>query len=637
VPAQHGEIRVLVSRKNFSDCLKKFFKPGVYGFDCEATGLRPWQGDRLFSLILATDTEAFYFNFQTYPDHPHGSDFVLDGTHKDALATMFADSRSTWCAHNAKYDLGLLAQEGIVIRGTVHCTEMGARIERNDHFGYTLAMCAKRIGEEKSKAVDECIKRLKLYRQEVVAGEYKEDGSPVTEKVPEFYRVPLDVIVPYGCKDAALTLKLYHHQIRMIEEAGARQPQGWPKPAGVLENERRLTKTCFRMEEVGVKIDRAYCVRALAFERAQCDRYAAEFLKLTGTVFKNSWKTLSEVFDAHGLSYPSTEPTKTRPKGTPSFKDEFLETVDHPVGEVIRNWREHDKKANTYYENFLYYADDEDVIHGNIRQAGTASGRMSFSNPNLQNLNKEEDTSPEFLVRRAFVPRAGYCFVMIDFDQMEYRLMLDYAGELALIGKILGEGLDVHEATGQMMGVPRGRAKTLNFMLLYGGGVGKLARMLKIALAQAKTLKAKYFSDLPKIGAFIRRVMDTATQRGYIFNWFGRMCHFSNPEFAYAAPNYLIQGGCADIVKIAMNRVDDFLSNKRSRLLLQIHDELLFEVHESELGIVSELVGLMESVYPHKHLPLTAGASYSWKSWADKIKGLPVAEDGTNGREERRA
>lgn len=617
---------MLVNRQNFQECLSHFRAAGLYGADTETTGLRPWQGDRLFSLILATDTQAFYFNFQVYPGHEAGSPCVLDGTHKEAIAEVFANPESTWAFHNAKFDMAMLFHEGINVLGQVHCTETGARVERNDHFSYALSACAKRIGEEKSKAVDECIKKNKLYRKEVVPGECKDDGSPVFENVPEFYRVPLDVIVPYGVKDGLLTLKLARAQIQNIDELGARQPQGWPKPTGVLATERRLTHTVFRMEQAGVKIDRAYCTRALTHEQAHMDKAARTFRALAGVDFLDSWKRLSEVFDAAGLEYPRTEPTKTRPKGTPSFKDDFLETVEHPVAQAVRDYREHAKKANTYYENFLYYADDDDVIHGNIRQAGTASGRMSSSNPNLQNLNKEEDTAPEFLVRRSFVPRDGYCFVMIDFDQMEYRLMLDYAGEAALIEKILKEGLDVHEATGRMMGVPRGRAKNLNFMLLYGGGVGKLAAMLKITLSQAKALRAKYFDDLPRIGAFIRRVMDTAAQRGYIFNWAGRMCHFSNPEFAYAAPNYLIQGGCADIVKIAMNRVDDFLSNKRSRLLLQIHDELLFEVHESELALVPELVAMMERVYPHKYLPLTAGASYSWESWADKVKGCPPAQ-----------
>ena len=94
-------------------------------------------------------------------------------------------------------------------------------------------------------------------------------------------------------------------------------------------------------------------------------------------------------------------------------------------------------------------------------------------------------------------------------------------------------------------------------------------------------------------------------------------------RFAYKAPNYLIQGGCADIIKLAMNEIDDFLLPYKSRMLLQIHDELLFKVHKSELDIVPSLVNIMERVYPHKHLPLTAGVSYSWKSWADKTEGLP--------------
>jgi len=609
---------MLVTRQSFPHVIAKFAQPGIYGVDTETTGLLAYKGDRLFSLILATDDEAAYFNFKSYPGV--AEDYVLGREHMAELgARVFSVAGSTWCAHNAKFDMAMLAREGITIAGTVHCTEAVARVERNDQFAYNLGACAARIGEEKSKAVDVYIKQHGLFREVAVPGEDK------PEKVPCFDQVPLDVIVPYGLQDARITLKLYHSQIAAIHELGERQAANAGKPQALMAMERRLTKTLFAMEREGLRIDRAYVERALAHEQGLMAKHKEEFEVHARCPLVDSAKGLAPVFDALGLAdYPRTAPTKTRPNGTPSFKDEWLATVDHPVGEALREWRTARKKATTYYSNFLYYADANDRIHCNLRQGGTTTGRMSCSNPNLQNLNKEEDTRPEFLVRRAFIPDDDYCLVMLDYDQMEYRLMLDYAGEMGIIDKILNEGLDVHEATARMMGTLRQRAKTLNFLLLYGGGIGKLASALGVTYAQASGLKEHYFSSLPQVARFSRTVINTAKARGFVFNWLGRVCHFS--EHAYTAPNHLIQGGCADVIKLAMNVIDDVLRPYKSRMLLQVHDELLFKIHKSELDIVPSLVKIMESVYPHKHLPLTAGASYSWKSWADKVKGLPVGQ-----------
>jgi DNA polymerase-1 len=264
-----------------------------------------------------------------------------------------------------------------------------------------------------------------------------------------------------------------------------------------------------------------------------------------------------------------------------------------------------------------------------MRQAGTDTGRFSYSDPNLQNVPKEE--SGTWRVRRAFRPTAPeWCLVMIDYAQMEYRLMLDYAGQMDVIRKILEEGLDVHQATSTSMDVDRTSAKTLNFMLLYGGGTAKLAAALGISIEKAGQLKHRYFKRLEKIRAFSRNIINKAEGRHFVFNWAGRVCHFPEVQtkkgpdrLAFRAPNHVIQGGCADVVKRAMVRCHEFLRAYSSRMLLQVHDEIVFEVHRSELDIVPELRKIMETAYPHRHLPLTCDVEHSWTSWGDKVKGYP--------------
>jgi len=216
---------------------------------------------------------------------------------------------------------------------------------------------------------------------------------------------------------------------------------------------------------------------------------------------------------------------------------------------------------------------------------------------------------------------------------MEYRLMLEYAGEMSVIEQVL-DGMDIHTATANMLGVDRDVAKTINFMLIYGGGDEKLATALKITIELAKEYKAEYFSRLKKIIGFIADVKRAARYRGFITNWAGRRCYFpyyidkrfgGRTRGEYKAPNHLIQGGCADAVKFAMVKCAEYLAKKhaRTRMVVQVHDELIFEAHKNELELIPELKEIMESVYPFKHLKLTAGIEHSAVSWEDKKEGMP--------------
>jgi DNA polymerase-1 len=266
-----------------------------------------------------------------------------------------------------------------------------------------------------------------------------------------------------------------------------------------------------------------------------------------------------------------------------------------------------------------------------MNQGGTQTGRFSYSAPNLQNVPKEAVEGKDFYVRKCFVPRPGYCFVMIDYDQQEYRLMVDLAGENELIKKING-GLDVHTATAEMMGVDRTTAKTINFMLLYGGGHEKLAKALGITNLRAKELKGRYFRTLPKVERFIKETKIGGELLGLVTNWMMRRYYLFDKGKAYILPNHIIQGGCADVIKSAMVKISTFLeaSNYLTHMLVQVHDELLFEVHESELHLVPKFKEIMESIYkPMRGLHLTCGVDHSWESWGsiDKVRGLPFGKE----------
>jgi len=599
---------MLVTRENQSEVCARFANSGEYGLDTETTGLRAYHDDSAFSLILSDSSGAFYFNFQAYD---LDESFVLE---KDEvfslLAPAFDNTETTWFIGNAKFDMGMLAKEGVFLSGKIHDTEVTGRIIYNADFRYGVDALAKRYGEEKDQGVDDYIAKNRLYTWLHAPGKKKK------AKQPHYDKVPFSIIVPYGEKDGMVIRHIGMEQKKELAAIDESMP-GWDVPR-LCENDWELTKTCFAMERVGIKIDRAYCEQQYQAETARMADYARDFTETSGFEFKDSNKQLAMAFDAAGEKYPMTE------KGNPSFKDSVLQGFTSPLAKLLQGYRDASKKSGTYYGNFLYYADDQDLVHANIRMAGTKTGRFSYADPNLQNIPRNSADNPGGAqVRKSFIPRSDeWCFVMIDFDQMEYRLMLDYAGEEGIISKILDHGLDVHEATAEMMGVARYAAKTINFMLLYGGGDQKLATALDISFVEAKNLKRQYFSTLPKVASFINRVRRKA-ETGFVVNWAGRRYFFADPNDAYKAPNHLIQGGCADIMRFGMNSLSDILENYRTRMLVQVHDEIVFAVHKSEFDIIPTLKSTMENVYPHKRLPLSCGVDHSWKSWGDKVPGLP--------------
>lgn len=644
---------MLVTRKELKSVLAKLAKEPELALDTETTGLRPWQGDRLFSIIIASATETFYFNFQEYPLVP--GDWVLPrATSLREIGRLLARPKILWYLSNAKFDMGMLAAEGLEIAGEIWDIEAIGRVEKNNRFRFGLAFLAKEIGDYKDDAVKEYIKKNKLYRIE-------RDASGEEEKIPEFNKVPLDIMRTYAEQDARATFNVGKHQGKRLEELHKRTPNAEKRsPLAVAAQERAITKVFFDMERVGVRVNREYSLEAANHWAKEMVKIERRFKKETGLEFVDSSNVLSQAFKRMGFTPPLTK------KGNPSFTDAVLEGFKNSLAERIREYRHARKMRSTYFLNFLYYADSSSIIHPNMRQGGTETGRISYSNPNLQNvpkLDKKEDVEAEaYPVRRAFEPREGFFYAMLDFDQMEYALLADVSGEMGVIEQ-MRNGVDFHQATATMMGVSRRHAKTINFMLLYGGGIAKLAATLfnttlphevllaigrihvyrmtnypeykyhkqlcdavpqmeleaNIAeLCKALDLLNKYFEQLPRVKLFTKNVQQVAKDRGFIVNWMGRHCNCARPEFAYALPNHYIQGGCADIVKKAMVELARFLEGKKSRMVLQIHDEILFEIHFSEQHILPELQRIMAGAYPAKHLPMTCGIDYSLHNWQDK-------------------
>lgn len=620
---------MLVTARFLPNVLEEISREKFLSVDTETTGLFPWKGDRLFAVVIGTAKRNYYFNFlwdQAFDGSTPPAAFVLKKEYVlPKIGELFTPDKTIFM-HNAKFDLAMLRFDGVEVLSDIHDTEVAARLLRNDELSYELFDVAQRAGFSKSDAVEEYISKYKLWDWKSVP------GKKTRQKNKKFYEVPFEIMSKYALIDADITYKIGMKQIEEFHEFDRVHSVGRPTLWGAFESEKRLTKVVFAMENAGMFTDQAYCSEAAAYEDARSMAATKRFKDLTGFEFIDSGKELSKAFSALGYPVPQTE------KGNPSFTDKILEGFDNPVAEVVREYRDAAKRSNTYFKSFQFHADSEGVVHTNLKQAGTTTGRFSCREPNLQNLSKDEEEGLQFTVRKAFVPRPDYYFVMIDYDQMEFRMMLDYAGQMDLIEEIK-KGLDAHQATADLTGLNRKAAKTLNFALIYGMGAEKLSKALGVDLMEAKKFRAKYFANLPRVEVFLQAAMRRAKQQGFVRSWDGRLYWFKDPDFSYKAPNAVIQGGCASVVKRAMPEINEVLRGTKSNLLMQIHDEILLEVHKDELHLVEKVKNIMEKAFPHKHIPLTCSVSHSLKSWGEPIDGMPDAardalQDESSGRHE---
>jgi len=560
--------------------------------DTETTGLCPFKDDRLFVITIATSMGNVYY-----------LDFRDGSLSRECIPALFSTFSGTLFMHNAKFDMHHCYNEGLDLSAhDVHCTEAIGRIVKNDNLKYSLDA----LTGEKSDVVKKYITTNKLWVKYFSMG--------VEERKPQFDKVPIEIMQPYAEQDAIITLQLGLQQLdSIIAQQNAIVADNSIKKMeydlySLVEQEKKLTKVLFRMEQKGVRVDTTYIRDAHLFETAKSEKAARDFEAISGVEFKDANKTLALAFSAVGERFPTTD------KGNPSFRDEVLEKMSSPLAKLLQSFRHSRMMANTFLSNLLEYKDANDIIHPNFKQAGTATGRMSCREPNLQNVPAKDEDQAEFPIRKCFIAEKDFLWFSIDWKAMEYRLMLDIAGELSLINAIKA-GLDVHQATADMVGVTRTQAKSINFALLYGVGNAKLGRMIGVSETKAASIRRTYYSKLPKVAHFLKTVQRVAERRKFIINTYGRKLRFDNRDFAYKAPNYLIQGGCGDIMKLALIGIDTILKGKKSYVFLTVHDEADIMVHKDELHLLDDIKSCMENVYEHKHLPMEVSLEYSETNW----------------------
>jgi DNA polymerase-1 len=440
--------------------------------------------------------------------------------------------------------------------------------------------------------------------------------------------VPVEKAAEYAAEDADVALRLWHVlKARLVAE----------RVSNVYETlERPLVPVLARMERRGISIDREVLSELSSEFRQRAVALESEIQLLAGEPLNpGSPKQLGDIlFGKFGL--PGGTKTKTGAWSTGARALEDLAEQGHELARKILDWRQVAKLRSTYTDALPGYVNPTTHrVHTSYSLAATPTGRLSSSEPNLQNIPIRNEEGRR--IRRAFVASAGHKLVSADYSQIELRLLAEIA-DIAQLKKAFREGLDIHAMTAsEMFGVPvkgmpgeiRRRAKAINFGIIYGISAFGLANQLGIEREEAGAYIRKYFERFPGIRDYMEETKAFAKKNGYVLTLFGRKCHY--PEIAHsnasirsfnerAAINARLQGTAADIIRRAMVRMDAALAKHKlsAQMLLQVHDELVFEVPEGEVAATLPVIQKVMEQAPMPALSLAvplaveARAAHNW-------------------------
>ncbi|MBR8465051.1 DNA polymerase I [Campylobacter sp. faydin G-140] len=439
----------------------------------------------------------------------------------------------------------------------------------------------------------------------------------VVKRGETFASVSVENAAKYASEDAWITLKFYNSLLSLLE----------PDLISLANShEFPFILTLFDMESEGIKLNQAKMQNLLVQNDAKIKALTAEIYELSGESFNiNSVKQLGEVLFEH-LKLPIKKKTKT---GYSTDMNVLSELTDaHPVIEKILSYRELYKLQSTYCEPLLNFAkkDANSRIYTNFTQTGTSTGRLSSNNPNLQNIPARGSLAYD--VRETFEAKDGFSLVGLDYSQIELRLMAHFSRDEALLEAFANDE-DIHARTaisifGESNTHNRAVAKSINFGLMYGMGSSKLANQVGISRTDAKAYIERYFKAFPTIKGFLESIKTAAKNDGFVRTLLGRKClfNFTNATpmqvamYEREAVNAVFQGSAADIIKLAMVKISRELISENAKMLLQIHDELIFEVKDefaAEFGVKAQAI--MQEIYK-LNVPLKTSLNIA-KNWGE--------------------
>ncbi|UYA62558.1 DNA polymerase I [Pectobacterium sp. F1-1] len=592
----------ILDEKTLLDWVERLKQADVFAFDTETDGLDTLTANLIGLSFAIKPGEAAYLPLaHDYLDAPEQLD-------RDKVLALFKplleDEKLLKVGQNLKFDKGMMQRYGIDLRGIAFDTMLESYVLDSVAGRHDMDSLAERYLNHKTITFEE------------IAGKGKNQLT--------FNQIALEQAGPYAAEDADVTLHL-HQKLW-----GKLQPHA--DLCQVFQTiDMPLVPVLSRIERTGVLIDPAILAehsKELTIRLAELETQAYE---LAGEEFN-----LSSTKQLQGILYEKQKLPilKKTPKGAPSTNEEVLAelALDYPLPKLILEYRGLAKLKSTYTDKLpLMINPATKRVHTSYHQAVTATGRLSSSDPNLQNIPVRNDEGRR--IRQAFIAPKGYSIVAADYSQIELRIMAHLSGDKGLLNAF-ANGLDIHRATAsEVFGIAldkvtseqRRSAKAINFGLIYGMSAFGLSRQLNIPRSESQKYMNLYFERYPGVQDYMERTRQQAAEHGYVSTLDGRRLYLpdihsrnamARKGAERAAINAPMQGTAADIIKKAMIAIDDWLQKDapQVKMIMQVHDELVFEIHDSVIEeSISKIKALMEGCMQlNVPLQVDIGTGMNW-------------------------
>ena len=643
---------MLVTSDNVNEILERLKNQKVLFFDIETTGLEVYEEACAVGIGVATSAkDLYYFPFR----HSSTSDSFLESSgnldfyYMKPLIDIFNNSHYL-IAHNIKFDLAGLLKEGLIVRDQIliDTLVMGRLIQTERFSKLDLVTLYQYVVNPNSiDNKDE----LKQYKKE---HKIKDPGCGL---------VPPIIIDDYCSKDLLQLYELYFALKREIKNTDQKR---------IHQLEIETTKTLFFMESFGAQIDSEYCQKIKVELDDKIVETEEKIYDITKEKIPDPINILSNLQLGKMFNLFGIHSLVTTPAGKECWDEKALLQIDHLLVGLIKEYRTLRKLRDTYFTPFL----NKSVVHSSFKNWGTVTGRLSSGNPNLQNIpryqkslsgekvemdeekrkrilamaalrkttsgvtaggsslsswgftgdEKFNDKEELVSVRRLFIARPDYYLYSFDFSQMEIRVFISYLNNPKIFEEMKSEEFDFHSFVATLVfGYEKDHpdfkfwrqiAKAITFGLIYGMGNDLLAGQMGKSVEEAASFRKLYFSKLEGSHDFIKKVQKTIQDRGNIHNRYGRK-YFLPENKSYVGVNYLVQGTTGDLVKDRMNAVFSYLLPRKSKLINQIHDEIIVEVHKDEEDEVSDKIIRILEKNPFD-IPLSVDKAKCYPSWAHK-------------------
>ena len=571
----------VLSQQDWDTLFERLSTEKRFAFDTETTSL-DYRIAQIVGFSVAFDAQDAYYVPLAH-DYEGAPEQLNRGVILAQIKPILEDESVKKIGHHLKYDAHVLENHGIHLAGWYFDTMLAS---------YVLNSVATRHG------MDDV---ARLYLSHLTTTYEQVAGKGAKQKT--FNQIPLETAAHYAAEDAHVTYRLY--------EVLSSKLQAHPELVNILHNiEVPVARVLTQMEENGIELDLAFLDQLGGEFSNTMQNLENQIMEIAGESFNvSSPKQVGEVlFEKLGLKGGKKTTT-----GQYSTSESVLEKIEHPIAQLILEYRGLSKLKSTYTDGLCKQANpDTHRVHTSYHQALTATGRLSSTDPNLQNIPIRAEIGRQ--IRKAFVAPEGRVLLAADYSQIELRLMAHLSQDEALLDAFI-HGQDVHRRTAaEVLGIAledvtndqRRQAKAVNFGLLYGMSEFGLIRQLGFTRQESQDYIKQYFHRYPGIYEYMQRTRQVALEQGFVETLLGRRLYTPDIDARNmmvrkaaerAAINAPLQGSAADIIKMAMIEVDKMLPKDQAKMLLQVHDELVFEVDEDIADeLAPKLAEVMQSV-----------------------------------------